>query len=85
MIPVPKNSGTNFKLEGVTVTGSMYIQIHFYCLAVDAGFYSDVIECLPVDPATWLQFPAGTGYIFSLYDTSNTHGTCSGSQNARLW
>ena len=67
MIPVPRNSGTNFKLEGVNVTGSRYM-IHFYCLAVEAGFYSDVVECLPVDPATWVRFPAGAGKIFSLYD-----------------
>ena len=70
MIPVPRNSGTNFKLEGVNVTGSRYYikKKHFYCLAVEAGFYSDVVECLPVDPATWVRFPAGTGKIFSLYD-----------------
>ena len=43
--------------------------IHFYCLAVEAGFYSDVVECWPVDPATWVRFPAGAGKIFSLYDT----------------
>ena len=30
-------------------------------LAVEAGFYSDVVECLPVDPATWVRFAAGTG------------------------
>ena len=42
--------------------------IHFYCLVVEAGFYSDVVECLPVDPATWVRFPAGAGKIFSLYD-----------------
>ena len=42
--------------------------MHFYCLAVEAGFYSDVVECLPVDPATWVRFPAGAGKIFSLYD-----------------
>ena len=42
--------------------------MHFYCLAVEAGFYSDVVECLPVDPATWVRFPAGTGKILSLYD-----------------
>ena len=42
--------------------------IHFYCLAVEAGFYSDVVECLPVNPATWVRFPAGAGKIFSLYD-----------------
>ena len=45
----------------------MYIK-HFYCLAVEAGFYSDVVECLPVDPATWVRFQAGAGRIFSLYD-----------------
>ena len=39
--------------------------MHFYCLAVEAGFYNDVVECLPVDPATWVRFPAGTGKIFS--------------------
>ena len=69
MIPVPKHSGTNFKLEGEYVTGSRYLLIHFYCLAVEAGFYSDVVECLPVDPASWVRFPAGAGKIFSLYDT----------------
>ena len=47
--------------------GDRYIT-HFYCLAVEAGFYSDVVECLPVDPATWVRFPAGAGKIFSLYD-----------------
>ena len=35
---------------------------------MEAGFYSDVVECLPVNPATWVRFPAGTGKIFSLYD-----------------
>ena len=47
--------------------GARYIS-HFYCLAVEAGFYCDVVECLPVDPATWVRFPAGAGKIFSLYD-----------------
>ena len=50
------------------VTGSRYIQIHFYCLAVGAGFYSDVVECFSVDPATWVRFPAVAGKIFSLFD-----------------
>ena len=45
--------------------------MHFYCLAVEAGFYSDVVECLPVDPATWVRFPAGAGKIFSLYDMTS--------------
>ena len=43
--------------------------IHFYCLAVEAGFYSDVVECLPVYPATWVRFPAEPGKIFLLYYT----------------
>ena len=38
--------------------------MHFYCLAVEAGFYSDVVECLPVDPATWVRIPAGAGKYF---------------------
>ena len=37
------------------------ILIHFYCLAVEAGFYSDVLECFPVNPATLVRFPAGAG------------------------
>ena len=37
---------------------------HFYCLAVEASFYSDVVECLPVDPVTWVRIKAGTGKIF---------------------
>ena len=41
--------------------------IHFYCLAVEACFYSHmVVECLPVDPATWVRFPAGA--VNLLYD-----------------
>ena len=40
----PRNSGTNFNLEGENVTGYRYM-IHLYCLAVQAGFYSDAVEC----------------------------------------
>ena len=39
-----RNSGTNFNLEGENVTGYRYM-IHLYCLAVQAGFYSDAVEC----------------------------------------
>ena len=28
-----------------------------------------MVECLPVDPATWVRFRAGAGKIFSLYDS----------------
>ena len=41
---------------------------HFCCLAVEADFYSNVVECLPVDQATWVRFPTEAGKIISLYD-----------------
>ena len=63
-----KHSSTEPLCSHICVTGSRYNIRHFYCLAVEAGFYSDVVECLPVDPATWVPFPAGAGKIFSLYD-----------------
>ena len=34
-------------LEGCMSQG-LGIYIHLYCLAVEAGFYSDVVVCLPV-------------------------------------
>ena len=52
----------------------IYEYTHVYCLAVEAGFYSDMVECLPVDPATWVRFPAGAGKIFSLYDNAGDNG-----------
>ena len=56
--------GLNFRDEvqfgGGECHRARYI-IHFYCLAVEAGFYSDVVDCLPVDPAIWVRFPAGAG------------------------
>ena len=39
-------------------------KIHFYCLAVEAGFYSDVVECLPLDPAAQVRFPPRAVGIF---------------------
>ena len=56
--------------HSVYVVGiGLYIYItHFYCLAVEIGLYSYVVECLPVDPATWVLFPAGAGKIVSLND-----------------
>ena len=41
--------------------------IPFYYLGVEAGFYSDMVECFPVDPATWVRFLPGTDKLFSLY------------------
>ena len=37
---------------------------HFYCLAVEAGFYSDVVEFLPLDPAAQVRFPPRAVGIF---------------------
>ena len=37
---------------------------HFYCLAVEAGFYSDVVECLPLNPAAQVRFPPRAVRIF---------------------
>ena len=37
---------------------------HFYCLAVEAGFYSDVVECLPLDPAAQVRIPPRAVGIF---------------------
>ena len=43
----------------------IYIYItHFYCLAVEAGFYSDVVECLPLDSAAQVPFPPQVVGIF---------------------
>ena len=37
---------------------------HFYCLAVKAGFYSDMVKCLPLDPAAQVRFPPQAVRIF---------------------
>ena len=29
--------------------------IHFYSHAVEAGFYSDVVECRTLNPADWVR------------------------------
>ena len=41
----------------------MYIT-HFHCLTVEAGLYSDVVECLPLDPAAQVRFPPLAVRIF---------------------
>ena len=53
----------NFKLERVNATRSRYI-IHFYCLSVEAGFYRDMVECLPVDSAGIAGGPVSVTYLF---------------------
>ena len=39
--------------------------IHLYCLAVQAGFYSDAVECSPVTQAARVRFPAAALVIRS--------------------
>ena len=34
-----------------TVHVAVRYMIHFYCLAKEAGFYSDVVECWTLNPA----------------------------------
>ena len=58
------DSGRNLFKAGKYVVGIGKYITHFYCLAVDAGFYSDVVECLPVDPAAQVRFPPRAVGIF---------------------
>ena len=52
------DSGTNqFK------AGNRYTT-HFYCLVVETGFYSYVVECLPLDPTAQVRFPPRAVGIF---------------------
>ena len=56
------DSGTN-QFSREICSRDRYIT-HFYCLAVEAGFYSDVVECLPLDPAAQVRFPPRAVGIF---------------------
>ena len=42
----------------LSVTGYRYM-IHLYCLAVQAGFYSDVVECRTLSPEDQVRSPVG--------------------------
>ena len=48
------------------VTGYRYM-IHLYCLAVQAGFYSDAVECRTLSPADRVRSPAGEKYYFNFF------------------
>ena len=50
---VPSRFGDESIKSRETCSRDSYIT-HFYCLAVEAGFYSDEVDCLPVDSATWV-------------------------------
>ena len=62
-------------------------RIHFYCLAVEAGFYSDVVECRTVNPADQVRSPVGENvtWIFSpfLLHLVASVGPCSGCEQQR--
>ena len=47
--------------------------IHLYCLAVQAGFYSDVVECLTIDRRVPGSIP-GRGVFFNIFYESVTNG-----------
>ena len=52
---------------------------------VAVSFYSDVVECLPVDPATWVRFPAWAGKYFRSTTSRYIAVTNSGNvHNARM-
>ena len=59
---------------------------HFYCLAVEAGFYSDVVECLPLDLAAQVRFPPQAVGIFlhpvTFGGQCGAHGLCFGHHSA---
>ena len=40
------------------------IILHFYCLVAETSFYSDVVECLPLDPVAQFRFPLRAVGIF---------------------
>ena len=48
------------------VTGYRYM-IHLYCLAVQAGFYSDVVECRTLSPADRVRSPVGEKCYFHFF------------------
>ena len=53
----------DFKIGRGECLGIRYIKvIHFYYHAVEASFYSNVVQCLPVDPATRFRFHFGIGW-----------------------
>ena len=59
--------------------------MHYFCLAVEAGFYSGVVECLPVDPVTLVQswlgqvkcFRPTTNRYCIVDEHSHIHPICS--------
>ena len=66
MVSESKHTGRRVCFMGmIYVVGiGLRYKTHFYCLAVEAGFYSDVVECLPLDPVAQVRFPPQAVGIF---------------------
>ena len=53
--------------------------IHYYCLAVEAGFYSDVVECRTLNPADRVRSPVGEKCDLDFFSFPITFGgQCGG-------
>ena len=57
------NIGDEVQFGGGECHGALYIT-HILLPCGRSRFYNDLVECLPVDSATWVRFPAGTGKYF---------------------
>ena len=44
--------------NGGGICSSDSYMMHLYCLAVQAGFYSDAVECWPVTRTARVRYPA---------------------------
>ena len=59
--------GDEAQFVGENVTGYRYIA-HLYCLAVQAGFYSDVVECSLSTRENLVRSPSGKkDFFFACY------------------
>ena len=52
--------------------------IHFYCLAVETGFYSDVVECRTLNPADHVRSQVREKYDLDFYSFPITFGSQCG-------
>ena len=60
--------------------------IHFYCLAVEAGFYSDLVECWTLNPVDRVRSPVGENVIWIFFSFPITFGgQCGGGSLGAWW
>ena len=57
-----------------TCSSHRYI-IHLYCRVVQAGFYSDVVECWPVTQAALVRFPV-TALVINIFSPVTSGAQC---------